>query len=666
VQRSSECDVAEFDGIRADCEPWGIALRHRFVAPSDRNQRIFDNRTRQKRASAVRARTSVYNGANQIVWSQDGSGRTTITYDADGNLTREVKPSGQITTSVWDAENMNSAVLLPDTTRVTYTYNADNLRVRKDTASGTRKYVFDLQNPFTETDGSDVTQAVYVVEPQTYGNIVSQRQLVGGIWNSVYYHFDALGSTGSLSDGMAVVTDTYTYTAFGETKASTGTTTNAYTWVGELGYFRDVETGSYNLHERPYEPDKARMKNPDPLGLEIDPNEYRIVGNNPVNAVDPSGMAPDGRDDEGDTEPLPRPSPRALKRMLPARLRGDKYAVGGFGGYSSKYSFRVGNRQPHHQHCPGGGPPYTTPIIERNGKYMRAAAVQAEIGAANAAMLLLTPDDFDALFEARGSDTDIELLVKCPKPPPRVPKARSPRGAQPCPTGSPEPQKPCVVTDTFHPSFVAHVLGEEAGTIRAYYPCNSDTDREIAEQTLRLARIRSGLTSLRDDIAIAIQGAQVAVVISLGGAGEVVSGVEAGAEFVETPTWSGFLTIVGMVIVSGGGRWLDEGNTGGGGKADDPTVPKPRVPPSPYPWLNFSKRQLARWLESLETQAAQVAGAGRLTEDQTRALLAYLKNEKWRIPRGVETNWVGGAHINIIGPGGGPNVHLPVPSGFVP
>jgi len=44
----------------------------------------------------------------------------------------------------------------------------------------------------------------------------------------------------------------YVYLAFGETKASTGTTTNLFTWVGELGYARDVETGEYNLRERGY------------------------------------------------------------------------------------------------------------------------------------------------------------------------------------------------------------------------------------------------------------------------------------------------------------------------------------------------------------------------------------------------------------------------------
>jgi RHS repeat-associated protein len=89
---------------------------------------------------------------------------------------------------------------------------------------------------------------------------------------------------------MSVVTDTYTYTAFGETKASTGTTTNVYTWVGELGYFRDAETGSYNLRERPYEPDKARFKSEDPIGLTVDSNLYRYVRNNPTCAVDPGGL----------------------------------------------------------------------------------------------------------------------------------------------------------------------------------------------------------------------------------------------------------------------------------------------------------------------------------------------------------------------------------------
>jgi RHS repeat-associated protein/uncharacterized protein (TIGR03000 family) len=88
--------------------------------------------------------------------------------------------------------------------------------------------------------------------------------------------------------------------------------------------------------------------------------------------------------------------------------------------------------------------------------------------------------------------------------------------------------------------------------------------------------------------------------------------------------------------------------------------------PTTNPWANMTGRTFRRWLESLETQAAQTAGAGRLTAAQTRTLLAELRQQGWNIPRGVETQWVGGAHINIIGPGGGPNIHLPVPPGFVP
>jgi YD repeat-containing protein len=46
------------------------------------------------------------------------------TFDAAGNQQIEQAPGGT-TTNVWDYENMRTAVLLPNGTRQTMTYNAD-------------------------------------------------------------------------------------------------------------------------------------------------------------------------------------------------------------------------------------------------------------------------------------------------------------------------------------------------------------------------------------------------------------------------------------------------------------------------------------------------------------------------------------------------------------
>ncbi len=47
------------------------------------------------------------------------------------------------------------------------------------------------------------------------------------------YHFDGLGSTVALSDESGTITDTYTYDAWGNLTAHTGTTTdNPYQYVG--------------------------------------------------------------------------------------------------------------------------------------------------------------------------------------------------------------------------------------------------------------------------------------------------------------------------------------------------------------------------------------------------------------------------------------------------
>ena len=234
--------------------------------------------------------TSTYDAANRLIYAQDNTGRTTFAFDATGNQKRQTTPAGQITTSLWDFENLNKAVIQPSLSRTTFVFNADKLRVEKDTASTTRKYVLDGRNILLETDGTGLSQAVYALEPKEFGKLISQRQLVAGSWVPVNYHFDGLGSTDSLSDGSAVITDTYTYYAFGQTRANTGTSTNLFKWVGELGYVADTETGEYSQHVRQQNPNQGRMKSADPLGPIPDPNVFRPVRNDPVNRVDPSGL----------------------------------------------------------------------------------------------------------------------------------------------------------------------------------------------------------------------------------------------------------------------------------------------------------------------------------------------------------------------------------------
>ena len=104
--------------------------------------------------------------------------------------------------------------------------------------------------------------------------------------------------------------------------------------------------------------------------------------------------------------------------------------------------------------------------------------------------------------------------------------------------------------------------------------------------------------------------------------------------------------LIGMVPVTARINMCPMGplSSGGGGGAGAPKGP---ITP---PWTNLNARTLTRWLESLETQAAQnvsSALAGRLSEAETRALLAFLRNSGWSIPRGVESNWIGGCHTGL-------------------
>ena len=86
-------------------------------------------------------------------------------------------------------------------------------------------YLWDVEsdNVLMEYDENGVTQAVNTQEPGEFGELISQRR--NGATS--YHHYDATGSTRSLTDEAGNTTDTYDYSGFGETIAKTGTTTSS-------------------------------------------------------------------------------------------------------------------------------------------------------------------------------------------------------------------------------------------------------------------------------------------------------------------------------------------------------------------------------------------------------------------------------------------------------
>ncbi|MEZ6099329.1 MAG: hypothetical protein R3E01_10180 [Pirellulaceae bacterium] len=94
-------------------------------------------------------------------------------------------------------------------------------------STGTKRPIWDFENILLETNGSNTTQVVYTLEPFTYGNLVSQRRS----GTTTIYLFDVLGSTRKIINNpgaSAAVIDSYDYKAYGETYASSGSTTNVF------------------------------------------------------------------------------------------------------------------------------------------------------------------------------------------------------------------------------------------------------------------------------------------------------------------------------------------------------------------------------------------------------------------------------------------------------
>ncbi len=222
-----------------------------------------------------------YNALDQLT----SAGSVTYDYDDRGNLT-QVTDGSNITNYTYDAADRLSTVTLPDTTSIAYVYDADGRRVQQTVGSQVTNYLWDEASAYgdvvLETNGSNSTS--YVLGDT---GVISQTR------NSTTNYFlqDGQGSTRALTNSTTgVITDTYSYTAFGELFNQTGTTTNTYLYTGQQF---DSLTGLYSLRARYYNPALGRFLSQDTypynFGNPIELNRYVYAANRPINLTDPTG-----------------------------------------------------------------------------------------------------------------------------------------------------------------------------------------------------------------------------------------------------------------------------------------------------------------------------------------------------------------------------------------
>ena len=231
--------------------------------------------------------TTTYDAANELSTSNAFSvGVTTYTSDANGNLLTSLNPSGQRTTNTWEFENRLTQVALPSAIVDTFTYNGDGQRVQKIDSTGTSNHVWDGQNILLETNASNIIQVVYTLQPDLYGNLISQwRSGIGS-----FYLFDGLGSTTQLANSTGSVSDSYLYDSWGNILLMSGTTANWFGYVGQLGYYYGADMTKYYLRARFYDPTVGRFPCPEQPHPGMSPNLYRYVSNRTPNFSDPSGL----------------------------------------------------------------------------------------------------------------------------------------------------------------------------------------------------------------------------------------------------------------------------------------------------------------------------------------------------------------------------------------
>jgi RHS repeat-associated protein len=226
-------------------------------------------------------RISGYSCSNEELLNSTATTKNQIsgdTYDAAGNLI--TIPS--VTTYTYNAENQLTA-----TAGITYAYDGDGKRVQK--SSGKLYWFGSGSDPLDETDLAGNTNNTSFNEYVFFnGKRIARRDST----NSVNYYFaEHVGSARIVANSSGTPVDDSDFYPFGGERNYLNSSPQNYKFAGKE---RDSESGLDNFGARYDSSNFGRFMSPDPVGgRPASPqswNLYAYVANNPLNAVDPTGL----------------------------------------------------------------------------------------------------------------------------------------------------------------------------------------------------------------------------------------------------------------------------------------------------------------------------------------------------------------------------------------
>src|SRR5262249_1412259 len=105
-----------------------------------------------------------------------------------------------------------------------------------------------------------------------------------------YYHFDPQGTTQALTASTGTVTDRFASDAWGAQVKRMGSSTNRQWYVGNLGYYRQVDQLLDYVRARYLDVMSGVWLSQDPYGAAELPRSYAYVEAHPASRSDPTRL----------------------------------------------------------------------------------------------------------------------------------------------------------------------------------------------------------------------------------------------------------------------------------------------------------------------------------------------------------------------------------------